>query len=125
MKTRLSRAAARLSPLVLGCLLLAPVAAQAVEGVYTVEGIAFDGQPYTGEAQIVATTDVTCEVMWVVGNQESYGICMRMGDALAVAHEIEGEIGLGIYAIMPDGTLAGTWTLAGVEAVGKEVLTPR
>lgn len=125
MKTRSGRARARFTALVVGCLLIAPVAAHAVEGVYLVEGIAFDGQPYVGEAEIVATTDVTCEVIWRVGDQESYGICMRMADAFAVAHEIEGAIGLGIYAIMPDGTLAGTWTLAGIEAVAKEVLTPQ
>lgn len=102
-----------------------PALAQDIGGSYLVEGIDFDGTPYTGVAEISVTSNVTCEVVWSVGDSESFGICMRMGDAFTVAHEIDGAIGLGIYAVMEDGTLAGTWTLAGIDAVGKEVLTPQ
>jgi hypothetical protein len=102
-----------------------PLAAQDIGGLYLVEGLTLEGQAYTGEAEIALTSEVTCEIAWRIGEQDSFGICMRMGDAFAVAHETDGVIGLAIYAVMPDGTLAGTWTIAGIEAVGKEVLTPQ
>jgi hypothetical protein len=106
-------------------LLTAPaVAAQAIGGHYTVAGTNFDGSPYAGEAMITLTSDVTCEIVWVTGGTQSSGICMRDGNAFAAGYELGGKVGLIIYLVQPDGTLDGTWTIAGVNAVGTEVLTP-
>jgi hypothetical protein len=49
---------------------------------------------------------------------------MRDGNAFAAGYEMGGKVGLVIYLIQPDGVLDGTWTVAGVNAVGTEVLTP-
>ena len=98
--------------------------AEGVVGHYHVNGTNLDGSPYEGEAQITATSDVTCEIVWNTGGTTSSGICMREGNALTAGYELKGKIGLVIYLIQKDGTLEGTWTLAGVNAVGTENLTP-
>jgi hypothetical protein len=99
-------------------------AAQDIGGSYRVNGTNFDGSPYSGEAQITLTSNVTCEIVWVTGGTQSSGICMRDGNAFAAGYELGGKVGLIIYLVQPDGTLDGTWTIAGVNAVGTEVLTP-
>lgn len=106
-------------------LLAAPLAAQNIGGLYDLEGIGLNGEPYYGEVEIVLTSDVTCAMVWRTGNSESHGICMRMEEVFTAAYEIEGEVGLAIYGVLDDGTLAGTWTVSGINAVGEEVLTPR
>ena len=107
-------------------LLLSPqlATAQDVAGRYLVAGTNLDGSSYGGEAEITLTTDVTCEIVWTTGSTTSTGICMRNGSALAAGYELNGAVGLVIYLIEPDGTLNGTWTVAGLNAVGTEVLTP-
>ena len=49
---------------------------------------------------------------------------MRDGNAFVAGYELQGRVGLVIYLIQPDGTLEGTWTVAGLNATGTEVLTP-
>lgn len=100
------------------------VGAQDLTGTYLVSGTNLDGSPYSGEATITATSDVTCEIVWNTGNTLSSGICMRDSNAFAAAYELNGAVGLVIYLIQPDGTLEGSWTVAGMNAVGTEVLTP-
>ena len=98
--------------------------AQDLAGCYLVSGTNLDGSPYSGEAVITLSSDVTCEIVWTTGGTTSTGICMRDSNAFAAAYELNGAVGLVIYLIQPDGTLNGTWTVAGVNAVGTEVLTP-
>lgn len=100
------------------------VAAQDVGGHYSVKGTNLDGSTYEGEAQITATSDVTCEIVWTTGGSTSSGICMRDGNAFSAGYELNGKVGLVIYLIQKDGSLDGTWTVAGVNAVGTEILTP-
>ena len=100
------------------------VAAQDVGGHYRVKGTNLDGSIYEGEAQITATSEFTCEIVWTTGGTSSSGICMRDGNAFTAGYELNGKVGLVIYLIQPDGTLDGTWTMAGVNAVGTEILTP-
>ena len=100
------------------------VAAQDVGGHYSVKGTNLDGSAYEGEAQITATSDVTCEIVWTTGGSTSSGICMRDGNAFSAGYELNGKVGLVIYLIQKDGSLDGTWTMAGVNAVGTEILTP-
>ncbi len=99
-------------------------AGQAVGGHYLVKGTNLDGTIYEGDAQITTTSDVTCEIVWKTGGSTSSGICMRDGNAFTAGYELNGKVGLVIYLIQSDGTLDGTWTVAGVNAVGTEVLTP-
>jgi len=98
--------------------------AQDLTGDYLVNGTNLDGSPYQGTARVTATSEFTCEIVWQTGGSTSSGICMRDGNAFAAGYEMGGKVGLVIYLIEDDGTLNGTWTVAGVNAVGTEVLTP-
>ena len=102
-----------------------PAAAQPITGTYDVEGTNFDGSPYSGEATITALSDVSCAIVWVTGPTTSDGICMRDGPVVAAGYRLGDAVGLIIYRQAPDGRLVGTWTLAGSDGVGTEVLTPR
>ncbi len=97
--------------------------AQEIGGHYKVNGTNFDGSPYTGEAQITLTSEYTCNIVWKTGGSTSSGICMRNNNAFTAGYELNGKVGLVIYLIKDDGTLDGTWTVDGVNAVGTEVLT--
>ena len=99
-------------------------AAQDLTGHYRVKGTNLDGSIYEGEAVITATSEFTCEIVWQTGGSTSSGICMRDGNAFTAGYELGGKIGLVIYLIEDNGTLDGTWTVAGVNAVGTEILTP-
>lgn len=102
-----------------------PASAQDIGGFYEVSGTNFDGSRYSGEAQIRALSETTCSIAWKTGGQTSEGICMRDGNAFAASYRLGDAIGLVIYRILPDGSLGGTWTIAGQEGSGTEVLTPR
>ena len=53
-----------------------------------------------------------------------YSASRRDGTTFVAGYELGGKVGLVIYMIQSDGTLDGTWTIDGVNAVGTEVLTP-
>lgn len=99
--------------------------AQDIVGVYTVQGTNPDGTTYAGLAEIVPLSDVTCEVTWSTGGQETTGICMRYHNAFAAAYPLNEDIGLLIYEILADGSMQGTWTIAGSDGVGTELLIPQ
>jgi hypothetical protein len=105
-------------------LVASAASAQDVGGHYVVKGTNLDGSPYRGEAQITLTSQYTCNIAWKTGGSSSSGICMRDGNAFTAGYEMGGKVGLVIYLIQKDGTLDGTWTVDGVNAVGTEVLTP-
>lgn len=105
--------------------LAAAGAAHAVEGRYAVQGTNPDGSTYEGAAEIVAISEVTCEITWITGDTESTGVCMRYHNAFAAAYVLNEDIGLLIYEIMDDGSMRGTWTIAGQDGVGEEVLIPQ
>jgi hypothetical protein len=98
--------------------------AQDVGGNYRVKGTNLDGTIYEGDATITLTSKVTCNIVWKTGNTTSTGICMRYDNAFTAGYQLNGKVGLVIYLIQSDGTLNGTWTVDGVNAVGTEVLTP-
>jgi hypothetical protein len=107
-------------------LLLAPIAsAQSIGGAYVVSGTSPDGISYRGSAYIELLSDVTCAIEWTTEGVASSGICMRSDNVFAAAYELEGDIGMVIYKVRSDGRLDGTWTIAGEEGVGLEMLTPR
>ena len=99
-------------------------AAQDIGGHYLVKGTNLDGTTYKGDAQITLTSKFTCEIEWKTGGSTSDGICMRDGNAFTAGYQLNGKVGLVIYLVQDDGTLEGTWTVAGVNAVGTEILTP-
>jgi hypothetical protein len=98
--------------------------AQSVGGKYSVSGTNIDGSPYHGTATITRTSNSTCSMRWVTGPTTSDGICMLANKSFSAAYKLEGEIGLVLYELQPDGTLDGVWTIAGRPGAGTEVLTP-
>ena len=109
------------------CTLLACISvasAQDLPGKYQVEGKNLDGSAYSGTAEIVATTEVTCRIAWQTGSTTSEGICMRNGNSFAAGYVLGESIGLVVYEMQDDGSLVGVWTIADQDGVGEEVLTP-
>jgi hypothetical protein len=94
-----------------------------VGGKYEARGTNPDGSKYRGTARIEITSNTTCRIIWDVG-QESSGICMRNGIALAAAYTLGDKVGLVIYEIRDDGTLDGIWTVADENGSGTELLIP-
>jgi hypothetical protein len=93
-------------------------------GKYQVEGKNPDGSTYSGTAQIVATSEVTCRITWKTGSTTSEGICMRNGTSFAASYVLGDSIGLVVYVMNDDGSLEGAWTIADKDGVGEEILTP-
>lgn len=100
-------------------------AAQDIGGLYDVAGTNIDGSDYTGTAEITLLSETTCAIFWTTGNTTSDGICMRNGTAFSAAHVQGDALGLLIYEVMEDGSMEGIWTVAGVDGVGTETLTPQ
>jgi hypothetical protein len=98
--------------------------AQSLPGKYQVEGKNLDGSAYSGTAEIVATSEVTCRIKWQTGSTTSEGICMRNGTSFAAGYALGDSIGLVVYEMKPDGSLEGAWTIADQDGVGQEILTP-
>jgi len=94
-------------------------------GQYDVRGTNPDGSKYKGTAEITVTSDSTCRIHWAIGNDESDGICMRNGIALAASYVLGKDIGLVIYEIRDDDTLDGLWTIADHDGTGTELLIPQ
>ena len=103
---------------------VASASAQSLPGKYQVAGKNPDGSTYSGTAQIVATSETTCRIVWETGASISEGICMRNGNSFAAGYMLGDAIGLVVYKIMADGTLEGLWTIADKGGAGEEVLTP-
>jgi hypothetical protein len=103
---------------------LASASAGGLPGKYQVEGKNPDGSTYSGTAQIVATSEVTCRITWKTGSTTSEGICMRNGTSFAASYVLSDSIGLVVYVMNDDGSLEGAWTIADKDGVGEEILTP-
>ena len=107
------------------CLALAsPALAQNIGGQYVVEGTNLNGSAYSGTANIVVTSDTTCEITWQTGSSSSFGLCMGMGDVISAGYVLGDAVGLVMYRILADGSLEGYWTIAGQNGSGTEKLTP-
>ncbi len=106
-------------------MIASPVVAQDIGGKYTVEGTNLNGTTYSGTAEIVVTTETTCEIYWTTGGSTSQGICMRNGNAFSAGYVLGDAIGLVIYEVKRDGSMDGLWTVAGQNGTGTEKLTPR
>jgi len=118
MKTTVAAATALLFAAMTGA------SAQDLPGKYNVEGKNVDGTPYSGTAEIVATSENTCRIRWETGSTTSEGICMRNGNAFAAGYVLGESVGLVVYQMKDDGSLEGIWTIADQKGVGEETLTP-
>jgi len=99
--------------------------AQKVGGAYEVQGTNFDGSPYSGTATITPSSNSTCRIEWKTAGTSSAGFCMLANKALAAAYKMDdGNVGLVLYELQPDGTLKGYWTIADKSGAGTETLTP-
>ncbi len=94
-------------------------------GEYDVRGTNPDGSKYKGTAEITVTSNSTCRIVWQIGSDESDGICMRNGIALAASYILGKDVGLVIYEIRDDDTLDGLWTIADHDGIGTELLIPQ
>ncbi|MCZ8316523.1 hypothetical protein [Phreatobacter sp.] len=104
---------------------MATAGAQQLTGRYTVIGDNGNGTGYRGVAVISGTAGGNCGIRWAIPNTPpTQGFCMRQGNVLSAAYKLGEAVGLVVYRINDDGTLDGTWTIAGQEGVGKERLVP-
>jgi hypothetical protein len=97
--------------------------AQKVGGDYTVKGTNFDGSAYEGTATITPSGSA-CRMVWNTGGSVTKGICMLANKAFAASYNLQGEIGLVVYEVQPDGSMKGFWTIADKDGSGTETLTP-
>ncbi|MBL8567966.1 MAG: hypothetical protein JNK84_02670 [Phreatobacter sp.] len=105
---------------------VATAGAQQLTGRYQVIGDNGNGTGYRGVAEISGTAGGNCAIRWaIVNTPPTQGFCMRQGNVLSAAYRLGNSIGLVVYRLNDDGTLDGTWTIAGQEGVGKERLVPQ
>ena len=113
---------------VLAALLVAasflPAQARDISGRYTVQGNNIDGSEYEGTAEIANLSNSTCAMVWKIAGRKFDGICMRDGNIFSAAYEMDGQVGLLIYHIGPNGSMEGSWTITGERGRGAEVLMP-
>jgi hypothetical protein len=81
-------------------------AAGDIAGRYIVVGTLTSGRQYVGAAQIVMTSEITCEIKWREG---SNGLCILEGTILSVATVVHGELQVGLYHVASDGTIEGVF----------------
>lgn len=106
--------------------LAAPVsAADFHAGTYNVQGTNLDGSAYKGTAEVKLLSDTTCEITWTTGSTSSVGLCMMMDGVVAAAYRQGDMVGVTMYHLNDDGTLEGSWTVAGQNGSGTEKLTPQ
>jgi hypothetical protein len=105
---------------------VATASAQQLTGTYQVIGDNGNGTGYRGVAAISGTAGGNCAIRWQIPNTPpTQGFCMRQGNVLSAAYRLGDSIGLVVYRLNDDGSLDGTWTIAGKEGVGKERLVPQ
>jgi hypothetical protein len=82
-------------------------AAEDVAGRYDIDGTLASGKSYSVTAEIVMTSEATCDVNWTDGTT---GVCMLDGTTLSVASILHSGLPqLGIYQVAPDGTFEGVF----------------
>jgi hypothetical protein len=95
------------------------------DGLYDVTGQNLDGTDYTGVAQIRSVGLNSFNIVWRIGNEIVEGVGMASGRTVSVAYGLAQRPGIGIYALNPDGSLDGEWTIIGAPSIGRERLVPR
>jgi len=95
------------------------------QGAYDVAGTAPDGARYEGAMVMRQVGLSSWQVLWQIGDSRIEGYAMSSGNTFAIGYTIGPRPGIGIYNVLPDGSLTGQWTLIGSSAIGTETLTPR
>ncbi len=113
-----------LAVLLIGLSLATPARAQQ-SGLYDVTGVNLDGTPYTGVAQIRQSGLASFTILWRIGNDVIEGVGFASGRTISVAYGLAQRPGIGIYALNPDGSMDGEWTIIGASANGRERLVLR
>lgn len=107
-------------------LALAPLAASALEGRYTIEGRSpGEGASYEGEVEVRRTGD-TYAVAWRTTGGNYIGTGMVTGGVLSIVYtstQARGLPGLASYEIVADRVTKGIWTSLGARATGTETWT--
>jgi len=98
--------------------------AQTVGGTYAALGTNPDGSTYTGTVNITMNGP-SCQIVWSVGATPASGNCLLAGNAFASYYRLSGQLGLVVYQLRPDGSLAGNWEMDDQSGVGTEILTPQ
>jgi len=98
-----------------------------IEGSYRIEGM-LPGQrgAYKGEVQVKRTGE-TYAVGWRIGNTQSLGTGMLVGDQFTVIYQRidgPGRPGVAVYEIKDGRIGEGVWTELGSHAVGTERWEP-
>ena len=98
------------------------VAAEDLGGRYEVKGALANGKNYVSGAEIVMTSDTTCEIAFSDGPK---GVCILDGTTLSVAVVVSGVAQVGVYKVAPDGSMEGVF-IDNFHGAGlnKEKLTP-
>jgi hypothetical protein len=100
-------------------------AADGLSGRYAVNGMLANGMKYSVSAEIVMTSQTTCDIKWSDGSK---GVCMVNGTTLSIASVVHGDPQIGVYQVAPDGSIDGVFTdnfhPKGVDGIHREKLTP-
>ena len=84
------------------------VAAKDLGGHYAVNGTLAKGRNYSVTADIVMTSETTCNITWYDGSK---GVCILDGNTLSIGTALRGEGGpqVGAYQVSPDGSIEGVF----------------
>lgn len=80
--------------------------AQTVGGTYSASGTNPDRSTYNGTVTITVHGPA-CRIAWDVGSTPASGNCLLTGNAFASYYRLNGQLGLVLYQLRPDGSLAG------------------
>ena len=112
---------------VVGALLFISTGAQAIDGMYRVEGHSpGSSDVYKGEAQIKRTGD-TYTVVWRIGESGHVGTGILTDNVLSIFFQPldrRAAPGIASFHVVNDKVVDGTWTVLGGNALGSERWTP-
>lgn len=103
----------------------APAGAKDIDGVYVVDGRDVGRETYKGVAEI-RRSGPTYQMVWQIGPTAFVGTGLYAQGVLSVAfRDMQGRVlGLGVYSLQDDKTLAGLFTFVGSNRTGSEMLSP-
>lgn len=96
-----------------------------IDGVYVVDGRDVGRESYKGVAEI-RRSGSTYQMVWQIGPTAFVGTGLYAEGVLSVAfRDVQGRVlGLGVYSLQDDKTLAGVFTFVGSDKTGSEMLSP-
>jgi hypothetical protein len=94
-------------------------------GHYAVQGSDAAGSTYTGSVELRPTGPETWRITWRIANETINGTGIAANGMLAVGYIHGRDMGVAIYKVMPDGSLAGRWTTGRNGGAASELWLPR